>query len=688
MLLSEYLKVAVRQLAFFFVFSHIRWLGKHLYIFVYSPNLVFLKKARIHYNFLRNARRYFWNARMYKRLKRHYFAGAALRKKRYFRSYIKPYIFNFIRKRRFKSFKRVNFLVFNKVKNQKKNKWTRSKSRKGLFIFSRIFYAKKINRPFKKAFGFRSGNWRKKKYNLRGKLLLKRSILKTQKAARNKKLKKKNLIKSLQKNSPSIIKRFFSTELKSKAFSKNLSNRLKKRDVKLKGKIRYLTPDDLIKFPKKKMQKSSFFLSFRQRRRGVLSKLLQRPRFRRGARKRLKKAFYRKAFFFFFSRYFLYKKIVKNTFALPSKRFWLRFFRRKASALWRFSVAKRSQSAIYRSLYFRKYLLYRLQNRVSIKNSRILNSVFKRKLLSLKIRPNFLTFNRVHVTKPFHFYRPPVRMPNFEVVSNYGPAIFPVRALKSFFNRNAYDFFKERFWDHTKKRKLVRKFFLLKARAKLKEIQFTFFAKKRALYRSFLLLRYLPFAKRRTFFLQNVLLGDFLDTLKKRLAFDLLNAFKLNFKLAFVFIYNRNVTPNVLSSFFMSKFKRMYLPGEVVTRFFNRLSRGRKRFGKYIRGGAFWGIRALMIKASGRFTRKQRAFYKLYKMGPLSLSTVRKKVIYDFKTAPLKFGAVGLKIYMLQDENKKNIFYFKKKRKVSAMVRKSREFVRAKKKAKAYEINT
>jgi hypothetical protein len=51
----------------------------------------------------------------------------------------------------------------------------------------------------------------------------------------------------------------------------------------------------------------------------------------------------------------------------------------------------------------------------------------------------------------------------------------------------------------------------------------------------------------------------------------------------------------------------------------------------------------------------------MYKFGPLALSSVSRKVTYFVKDTPLKFGAVGLKVYFVEDiEGKKNIFYKQK----------------------------
>jgi ribosomal protein S3 len=60
------------------------------------------------------------------------------------------------------------------------------------------------------------------------------------------------------------------------------------------------------------------------------------------------------------------------------------------------------------------------------------------------------------------------------------------------------------------------------------------------------------------------------------------------------------------------------------------------------------GIRGVMIKCSGRFTRKQRATNKVFKLGLIGLSTIQLPLNYFFGTTALKFGAVGIKVYLLK----------------------------------------
>jgi len=78
-----------------------------------------------------------------------------------------------------------------------------------------------------------------------------------------------------------------------------------------------------------------------------------------------------------------------------------------------------------------------------------------------------------------------------------------------------------------------------------------------------------------------------------------------------------------------------------------RLLRLRRR-GKYQTKAQSMGISALMIKCAGRFTRQQRATSYTYKFAHLGLSSVQQLLVYNFEKVPLKFGAVGVKVYMVK----------------------------------------
>jgi hypothetical protein len=141
-----------------------------------------------------------------------------------------------------------------------------------------------------------------------------------------------------------------------------------------------------------------------------------------------------------------------------------------------------------------------------------------------------------------------------------------------------------------------------------------FFAKRRVLQKALTFVRRLPFSYRRTLFIQQVLLGGFLRVLVARMRLDVAKLLKKSglIKITVVFLYNRRVTAQILSAFFIHKFRKMYLPKEVVGRFFSRIVKTRRRGESKVLGPSLWGLSALMIKASGRFTRKQRAFYQVY----------------------------------------------------------------------------
>jgi len=140
--------------------------------------------------------------------------------------------------------------------------------------------------------------------------------------------------------------------------------------------------------------------------------------------------------------------------------------------------------------------------------------------------------------------------------------------------------------------------------------------------------------------------GSIFILMRRRFIFDFKKLVLGCFGVHFLFLHAFELSASILAKFFILQFRAMYLPKETVARFFRRLVKRRRRFKR--RTNAFvWGISALMVKCSGRFSRQQRASYNVYKFNPLGLSAVTSKLRYQFLDTPLKFGAVGLKVYLL-----------------------------------------
>jgi ribosomal protein S3 len=53
-----------------------------------------------------------------------------------------------------------------------------------------------------------------------------------------------------------------------------------------------------------------------------------------------------------------------------------------------------------------------------------------------------------------------------------------------------------------------------------------------------------------------------------------------------------------------------------------------------------------MFKCAGRFSRAQMASYQVYKQGCMPLSTIKHNIKYAFGTVSLKYGSLGLKVFI------------------------------------------
>jgi len=156
--------------------------------------------------------------------------------------------------------------------------------------------------------------------------------------------------------------------------------------------------------------------------------------------------------------------------------------------------------------------------------------------------------------------------------------------------------------------------------------------------------------------------GFLFSLIRRKMLYDLSKILNYNVKFGVIFLYNSSLNVHILANFFISSFRRMYLPREVVYRFFQRYRKVKKRR-FFVKKGLFRveyfcpfrriGIRGLLVKCAGRFTRQQRASFNIFKYASVPLSTLSSKVNYIFRTTPLKFGAVGLKIFLLYGMPKK-----------------------------------
>lgn len=316
----------------------------------------------------------------------------------------------------------------------------------------------------------------------------------------------------------------------------------------------------------------------------------------------LRRFFLRKSAFFLYRKYRLYRLKVRFSRVLPTKRATLRFIRKRA--LWGVSINKRPAISLYinKSLY--KYVIFRLKARwkkmmLGPLSHKQLMSAYTRRISLCKARKALRRVKRVFLRRPFQYYKPLARSLRVVTNLNFGQAVFPLDAVRRNFRGNYYDFFKEKSRDYTGKMRLARKFFRMRPRGWFRYEQMFFFARRQALNRAFLFIRTLPLNYRRTLFIQQVLLGDLVRLFLLRVTQDVRRLIRSAVNVSLIFLYNRKITPQVLSAFFIEKFRKMYLPGEVVARFFSKIVRSRRRRGKFIKGPLLWGLNALMVKASG-----------------------------------------------------------------------------------------
>lgn len=108
------------------------------------------------------------------------------------------------------------------------------------------------------------------------------------------------------------------------------------------------------------------------------------------------------------------------------------------------------------------------------------------------------------------------------------------------------------------------------------------------------------------------------------------------------------ITPKLLGEFITKKLDQRHKLKDIIFPIMRALGRNE-------------GISGFKMTCSGRFTRAERATYKWYRSGKLSLNSVRAPLIYDFTEKSLKFGMISIKIW-LQYNLKALKEYYKKRR--------------------------
>jgi len=64
----------------------------------------------------------------------------------------------------------------------------------------------------------------------------------------------------------------------------------------------------------------------------------------------------------------------------------------------------------------------------------------------------------------------------------------------------------------------------------------------------------------------------------------------------------------------------------------------------------YYYLLGFKILTSGRFSRKERAFYKIWTFGKLPLSTITKSIDYFAGTFKSKFGLCSVRVWLFKNE--------------------------------------
>lgn len=525
MLLVEYFKMVVKKMPLALLFSHVRWLGNSVFVFVYSPNLVYLKKPRLLYSFIRKARRFYWVTRAFKRFKRMYFPSARLRKKKYLKTYITPTHFKFTRltlpfyKRLMQRGKKVKFrkgdffsYQYNDVEEKEKiRQKLKVKNAEKSARYSQVkLFTKKFKPRFKKEqrgkFPFRNKRFQSTFLNKRSvgkqtRVFYKSKINSVQKrmsigsgkkktvaVLKEKKYDKKNVRRwkkgghknlAVKPMSKGRGVRFYSTRKIPNSLA-SILNRVKRKKFKLKRKPkrkailkrekykkRPMLP--ISAFAKKEKKKVRAFVKYKFKKifRLIYKRILKRKWFLRKRGSSYKRIILKRGSYRFLRMFFKYRLRTRNARVLPTRRLTLRVRRRRG--IWRRSVKQRSFFGLLLRKNLLRYFTLRLKKRwhkvgkgVGLTTKQQL-SAYRSRIPFSHVRRRLKKATKVFFCRPFHYYKPIVRGLRVAPIINYGKAVFPVSSLQSNFLANYYDFFKEKSKDYTGRRRLVRRFFKMRA---------------------------------------------------------------------------------------------------------------------------------------------------------------------------------------------------------------------------------
>lgn len=192
-------------------------------------------------------------------------------------------------------------------------------------------------------------------------------------------------------------------------------------------------------------------------------------------------------------------------------------------------------------------------------------------------------------------------------------------------------------------------------------------AAKRALFREFLLHTkkriallnvvsgeyYLSYNK----LMSSLVYSGFQNVLASIIRHDAQRYLRVPVSVDFVFLTNHTITPQVMLKYLLRKLEYLYLPGELIPRILQKynlpisldplgnstpqqlLSDNRPRvFSRALEG--------ILFNCKGRFTRAQMASHYRFQAGRMPLTAISKNILYQFGTVSLKYGSLGVKVYL------------------------------------------
>jgi len=122
------------------------------------------------------------------------------------------------------------------------------------------------------------------------------------------------------------------------------------------------------------------------------------------------------------------------------------------------------------------------------------------------------------------------------------------------------------------------------------------------------------------------------------------------------FLTNFNLSPTVLLQYLLFKLDLLYIPREILPKIISRIfPKARFFFKKKAKKKGEFNLnlkrkplaKGIMFKCAGRFSRAQMASYQVFKEGGVPLSTIAANVKYAFGTISLKYGSLGLKVFVV-----------------------------------------